>query len=71
MLTHWGRGRTPPGVFQTERSSPAEGPSGSAAADLTDPLVGQKHTITHPAMQADTMPFKHLHNHTSVPILRL
>lgn len=55
MLAHWGKGRTPLGVFQTERSSPAGSPLGSAAAYLTDPLVGQKHTISHTAMQFDIM----------------
>lgn len=57
MLTRWGKGRTPLGGFQTERSSPAGSPLGSAAAYLMDPLVGQKHTISHTAMQFDIMSF--------------
>lgn len=57
MLTRWGKGRTPLGVFQTERSSPAGSPLGSAAAYLMDPLVGERHTISHTAMQFDIMSF--------------
>lgn len=69
-LTHWGRGRTPLGVFQTERSSPAGSPLGSAAAYLTDPLLGQKHTISHTAMQFDyvllTSSQSHIRSNTQI-----